>query len=46
MPNFTGINSPYETPQAPELLLETTAASAEQLADRVIAYLRAGRYAA
>jgi bifunctional enzyme CysN/CysC len=44
IPNFTGVNSPYETPEAPELLLETRRESAEHLADRVIEYLRAGHY--
>lgn len=44
IPNFTGVNSPYETPEAPELLLETRKESAERLADRVIDYLRAGQY--
>ena len=38
--NFTGIDSPYEAPETPELRLDTTAASAEQAADRVVALLR------
>jgi bifunctional enzyme CysN/CysC len=46
IPNFTGISSPYEIPQAPELVLETAETTPEQLADRVIAYLRAGQYVA
>ena len=42
--NFTGIDSPYETPAEPELVLKTMQESAEQLADRVIAHLRAAGY--
>ena len=39
LPNFTGIDSPYEPPQRPELVLDTLGASSETLAERVIAYL-------
>jgi bifunctional enzyme CysN/CysC len=46
IPNFTGINSPYETPRVPELVLKTTEASSEELADRVIAHLLGGAYLA
>ena len=42
--HFTGIDSPYEPPLAPELHLDTTAAEAEELADRVIARLTGGGY--
>jgi bifunctional enzyme CysN/CysC len=38
--NFTGIDSAYEPPENPELVLETERSSAEELAERVIAYLR------
>ena len=38
--NFTGIDSPYEPPQAPELRLDTGALSADQAADAVLALLR------
>ncbi|TWI09491.1 sulfate adenylyltransferase subunit CysN [Aerolutibacter ruishenii] len=41
IPNFTGIDSPYEAPQAPELRLDTTTASADALADLVVARLLA-----
>jgi adenylyl-sulfate kinase len=40
--NFTGLDSPYEAPQAPELRLDTLTFSAEQCADQVLALL-AGR---
>ena len=38
--NFTGIDSPYEPPEAPELRLDTTALTPEQAAERVIERLR------
>ncbi len=37
--NFTGIDSPYEPPEAPELVVDTATLSAEEAADRVIAAL-------
>ena len=38
--NFTGVDSPYEAPQKPELVLHTENSSAEELADQIIQYLR------
>ena len=38
--NFTGIDSPYEAPEQPEILVDTSAMSAEQAAEKVIAELR------
>ena len=38
--NFTGIDSPYEPPESPELDIDTTRLSAEAAADLVIARLR------
>jgi bifunctional enzyme CysN/CysC len=38
--NFTGIDSPYEKPEAPDLRLDTSAHNAEALADLVIEHLR------
>ena len=38
--NFTGIDSPYEAPETPELRLDTTRLSVEAAADAVIATLR------
>jgi len=38
--NFTGIDSPYEVPEAPELRLAGAAATPEVLADQVIALMR------
>ena len=39
LPNFTGISSPYEAPQDPELRIDTTALSAEEAAEQIIDYL-------
>jgi len=38
--NFTGISSPYEAPENPEMRVNTTNQSAEAAADQVIAALR------
>ncbi|MGL9618526.1 adenylyl-sulfate kinase [Bradyrhizobium sp. U531] len=38
--NFTGIDSPYEPPEHPDLILDTAAGSAERLADEVMQFLR------
>jgi bifunctional enzyme CysN/CysC len=37
--NFTGIDSPYEAPVAPDLHLETASSDPEALAERVLRYL-------
>jgi len=37
--NFTGIDSPYERPERPELTLDTTAHTPETAAEAVVAYL-------
>jgi len=37
---FTGIDAPYELPEAPELHLRTTEASPEDMAERIVAELR------
>jgi bifunctional enzyme CysN/CysC len=44
IPNFTGVNSPYEPPDAPEIILSTVESEPEAGADEVIAYLDAGGY--
>ena len=44
--NFTGIDSPYERPDAPEITIDTLATSAEAAADAVIEWLeRRGLFA-
>jgi len=40
LPNFTGIDSPYEPPENPELRLDTTALGPEAAAAAVVAWLR------
>ena len=42
--NFTGIDSEYEAPEDPEVVLKTADHAVEELADQVIAYLRDGGY--
>ena len=37
--NFTGIDSPYEPPLAPEFRIDTTATDPETAAERIVAYL-------
>ena len=38
--NFTGIDSPYERPESPELTLDTTAGTPAEAAERVVEYLK------
>ena len=40
IPNFTGVTSPYEPPASAELVLRTAGATVNELARRVVAYLR------
>jgi bifunctional enzyme CysN/CysC len=44
LPNFTGIDQAYETPQAAEITIDTTELSAEAACERIIAYLQQHRY--
>jgi len=37
--NFTGIDSPYEAPEDPEIRIDTTALTAEQAAEEIFAWL-------
>jgi bifunctional enzyme CysN/CysC len=37
--NFTGIDSPYEPPEAPEIHIDTTQLTSEAAADMIVAYL-------
>jgi bifunctional enzyme CysN/CysC len=39
--NFTGIDSPYERPEHPEIRIDTTTMSAESAAEHIVAHLRA-----
>ncbi len=38
--NFTGIDSPYEFPENPEIWIDTTTTSPEAAADTIVAYLQ------
>jgi bifunctional enzyme CysN/CysC len=39
IPNFTGIGSPYEPPEAPELRIDTTKLTPEEAADEIVRFL-------
>ena len=39
LPNFTGISSPYENPEQPEIRIDTMSMSAEEAADFILDYL-------
>lgn len=39
IPNFTGVNSPYEKPEKPSIHLLTEQHSADDLADQIVSYL-------
>jgi len=41
--NFTGIDSPYEAPEKPEIHLRTTEGSAEEMAAKILCFLSAGQ---
>ncbi|HEX8557886.1 MAG TPA: sulfate adenylyltransferase subunit CysN [Pyrinomonadaceae bacterium] len=43
--NFTGIDSPYERPENPEVVIDTTHVSAEEAADLIVSLLRARLHA-
>ena len=44
LPNFTGIDSRYEAPDNADIVLDTTAAPAQALAERVVECLQEGNY--
>ena len=39
IPHFTGIDSPYETPEREHIILNTAASTAEQCADQLVEYM-------
>jgi bifunctional enzyme CysN/CysC len=39
--NFTGVDSPYEVPETPEIRIDTTHVTPEQAADVILEHLRA-----
>ena len=42
--NFTGIDQPYEPPQAPEISIDTSMLSAEAACEQIVGYLREHHY--
>jgi len=38
--NFTGIDSPYEAPENPEIYIDTTKHTSEQSAEAIVEYLQ------
>ncbi|MCQ6281448.1 adenylyl-sulfate kinase [Bacillus sp. EB600] len=42
--DFTGISSPYEEPENPELVVETNLYTIEECVDQVIAYLKSRKF--
>ena len=44
IPNFTGIDAPYETPQSPEVVVETNLHDVETCVEQVLEYLRGHGY--
>ena len=43
VPAFTGVSSPYEEPEAPEITLKTVGRTPDECAGEVLAYLAGGR---
>jgi bifunctional enzyme CysN/CysC len=44
LPNFTGIDQPYEPPENPEITIDTSVLSAESACELIVNYLRERRY--
>jgi bifunctional enzyme CysN/CysC len=44
LPNFTGIDQPYEPPAMPEISIDGSALSAEAACERIVSYLQERRY--
>jgi bifunctional enzyme CysN/CysC len=44
LPNFTGVDAPYEPPENPEIVLNAAKMNPDELADRVLAYLSTRGY--
>ncbi|WP_372786725.1 adenylyl-sulfate kinase, partial [Phenylobacterium sp.] len=42
--NFTGVDSPYEPPEDPEIRIDTTRLTAEQAAEHIFAWLEGGAF--
>lgn len=46
IPDFTGVSSPYESPESPEIVIDTDRLSIEESVDVIIGHLREHRYVA
>ena len=44
IPNFTGVSAPFEAPENPELVLDTSKKSVDECTSELMAYLEAGGY--
>lgn len=44
IPNFTGIDSPYEEPEAPEIVIDTSRLTLEESVDKILGYLADHNY--
>lgn len=44
IPDFTGISSPYEEPESPELVVETNLYAVEECVKQIIAYLKSRKF--
>jgi bifunctional enzyme CysN/CysC len=44
LPNFTGIDQPYEAPETPEISIDTSQLSAEAACEQIVGYLREHHY--
>lgn len=44
--NFTGVSDPYESPNNPEIVIDTTLQSANEAAEKILAYLISQEYLA
>ena len=42
--NFTGVDSPYEAPETPEIRIDTTGATAQEAAEQIFAWLEGGGF--
>ena len=41
--NFTGIDSPYEAPETPEIYIDTTKMTVDEAAEQILEYLLMGK---
>ena len=39
IPNFTGVSSPYEVPENPDIVVDTSAEPLEESVERIVSFL-------